>query len=84
MTWVGSADTEKYDQVLDSVLVGPVVPGQYRFVFQVGPSCQCCLCSTAPCLDSSVEALCASQAALRMYIACRQMRLMEASFRSRT
>ena len=36
MTWVGSADTEKYDQVLDSVLVGPVVPGQYRFVFQVG------------------------------------------------
>jgi hypothetical protein len=22
--------------VLDSVLVGPVVPGQYRFVFQVG------------------------------------------------
>lgn len=35
ITYVGSAESEKYDQVLDSVLVGPVAPGQYRFVFQV-------------------------------------------------
>jgi len=35
LTYVGSAESEKYDQVLDSVLVGPVFPGQYRFVFQV-------------------------------------------------
>ena len=35
MTYVGSAESEKYDQVLDTVFVGPVAPGQYRFVFQV-------------------------------------------------
>lgn len=35
LTYVGSADSEKYDQVLDTVFVGPVAPGQYRFVFQV-------------------------------------------------
>jgi hypothetical protein len=34
---VGSAEDEKYDQTLDSVLVGPVVPGSYRFVFQADP-----------------------------------------------
>jgi histone chaperone ASF1 len=36
LIYVGSAEDEKYDQVLDSVLVGPITPGQYRFVFQVG------------------------------------------------
>ena len=36
LTYVGSAESEKYDQVLDSVLVGPVAAGQFRFVFQVG------------------------------------------------
>lgn len=35
ITYVGSAESEKYDQVLDTVFVGPVSPGQYRFVFQV-------------------------------------------------
>ena len=35
LTYVGSAESEKYDQVLDTVFVGPVAPGQYRFVFQV-------------------------------------------------
>ncbi|GAB4815579.1 hypothetical protein N2152v2_002625 [Parachlorella kessleri] len=34
ITYVGSAESEKYDQVLDTVFVGPVSPGQYRFVFQ--------------------------------------------------
>ena len=37
LTYVGSAESEKYDQVLDSVFVGPVAPGQYRFVFQADP-----------------------------------------------
>ena len=37
LIYVGSAESEEYDQVLDSVLVGPVYPGQYRFVFQVPP-----------------------------------------------
>ena len=32
---MGSADDEKYDQVLDSVLVGPVAIGTSKFVFQV-------------------------------------------------
>lgn len=34
---MGSAESEKYDQTLDAVYVGPVAPGQYRFVFQADP-----------------------------------------------
>lgn len=34
LIYVGSPESEKYDQTLDSVLVGPVAPGSYRFVFQ--------------------------------------------------
>ena len=34
ITYVGSAESSDYDQVLDSVLVGPVAVGSYRFVFQ--------------------------------------------------
>merc|ERR1719379_2767579 len=37
LTYMGSAESERYDQVLDSVLVGPVVTGSYRFVFQADP-----------------------------------------------
>mmetsp|Transcript_5036 Transcript_5036/g.14476 ORF Transcript_5036/g.14476 Transcript_5036/m.14476 type:complete len:238 (-) Transcript_5036:620-1333(-) len=37
LTYVGDAESESDDQVLDSVLVGPVYPGQYRFVFQADP-----------------------------------------------
>jgi histone chaperone ASF1 len=37
LTYVGSAQSEKYDQVLDAVYVGPVHVGQYRFVFQTDP-----------------------------------------------
>ncbi|XP_065904756.1 histone chaperone asf1b-B-like [Dysidea avara] len=32
--YVGSASTEEYDQVLDSVLVGPIPMGSHKFVFQ--------------------------------------------------
>jgi hypothetical protein len=35
LIYVGSAEDEKYDQVLESVLVGPVNVGNYRVVFQV-------------------------------------------------
>ena len=34
ITYVGSAEDDRFDQVLDSVLVGPVTPGPFRFVFQ--------------------------------------------------
>lgn len=34
ITYVGSAESDDADQVLDSVLVGPVTVGTYRFVFQ--------------------------------------------------
>lgn len=34
LIYVGSAEDETYDQLLESVLVGPVNVGNYRFVFQ--------------------------------------------------
>jgi len=37
LIYVGSAEDEKYDQVLESVMVGPVNIGNYRFVFQADP-----------------------------------------------
>jgi len=33
--YVGSAESEAYDQTLDSVFVGPVPEGRHMFVFQV-------------------------------------------------
>ena len=39
IVYVGSAEDEKHDQTLDSVLVGPVQLGCNKFVFQVKPSC---------------------------------------------
>lgn len=35
LVYVGSSEDESYDQVLESVLVGPVNIGKYRFVFEV-------------------------------------------------
>lgn len=35
--YVGSAESEQYDQVLDSVLVGPIPAGRHKFVFQADP-----------------------------------------------
>ena len=32
---MGSAESEEYDQVLDTVYVGPVPEGRHKFVFQV-------------------------------------------------
>lgn len=40
--YVGSAESEEYDQVLDSVLVGPVPAGRHMFVFQVRYSWSLC------------------------------------------
>uniref|UniRef100_A0A2I3HAD3 Anti-silencing function 1B histone chaperone n=1 Tax=Nomascus leucogenys TaxID=61853 RepID=A0A2I3HAD3_NOMLE len=33
--YVGSAESEEFDQILDSVLVGPVPAGRHMFVFQL-------------------------------------------------
>jgi histone chaperone ASF1 len=33
MIYVGSAESEKYDQQLDTVMVGPVMAGIYKFTF---------------------------------------------------
>lgn len=39
VVYVGSAENEKYDQVLDCVLVGPVLVGRNKFVLEVpGPN----------------------------------------------
>ena len=35
--YVGSAENEKLDQILDTVLVGPVTPGLYKFIFEADP-----------------------------------------------
>lgn len=37
LTYVGSAESDAHDQVLDTVLVGPVGVGSYKFVFQADP-----------------------------------------------
>lgn len=34
LIYVGSAESEEYDQTLDSVVVGPVVAGRHMFVFE--------------------------------------------------
>lgn len=35
--YVGSAESEEYDQTLDTVLVGPLKGGKHKFVFQADP-----------------------------------------------
>ncbi|XP_066260886.1 histone chaperone asf1 [Euwallacea similis] len=37
MIYVGSAESEEYDQILDSVYVGPIPEGKHMFVFQADP-----------------------------------------------
>ena len=37
LTYVGSADSERYDQLLDSALVGPVNVGSYQFTLSAPP-----------------------------------------------
>ena len=34
LTYVGSAESTAYDQILDTVVVGPVPVGKHKFVFQ--------------------------------------------------
>lgn len=38
MIYVGSAESEEFDQVLDTIYVGPIPEGRHMFVFQV--TCQ--------------------------------------------
>ena len=35
--YVGSAESEEYDQLLDTVYVGPIPEGRHKFVFQADP-----------------------------------------------
>lgn len=35
--YVGSAESEQYDQVLDTVVVGPLCPGKHMFVYEADP-----------------------------------------------
>lgn len=35
MIYVGSAESEEHDQVLDTIYVGPIPEGKHMFVFQV-------------------------------------------------
>lgn len=37
MVYVGSADSEEHDQILDTIYVGPVPEGRHSFVFQADP-----------------------------------------------
>lgn len=37
LTYVGSTESASHDQVLDSVLVGPMAPGAYQIIFQADP-----------------------------------------------
>jgi len=41
--YVGSAESEEYDQTLDTVVVGPIIAGRHMFVFEVinGILCIC-------------------------------------------
>ena len=33
--YVGSPESPEYDQILDSIMVGPIPPGTNKFLFQV-------------------------------------------------
>lgn len=35
IVYVGSAESEEYDQLLDCIMVGPVPVGVNKFIFQV-------------------------------------------------
>jgi len=35
MIYVGSAESEEHDQILDTICVGPIPEGKHMFVFQV-------------------------------------------------
>lgn len=37
MIYVGSAESEEHDQVLDTIYVGPIPEGKHMFVFQADP-----------------------------------------------
>ena len=46
--YVGAAESEEYDQTLETILVGPVPGGRHKFVFQV---CTIVHVRTFPCAD---------------------------------
>jgi hypothetical protein len=56
LTYVGSAESEEHDQVLDDVQVGPIAQGKFKFVLQVRPLNVFCNNggSTSPFLSGSL------------------------------
>jgi len=48
VTYVGSAESEEFDQELDSVLVGPINVGSYKIVVQVRRAARAAHASTSP------------------------------------
>jgi len=43
--YVGSAESEEYDQTLDTVVVGPIIAGRHMFVFEVFAGINFFLCN---------------------------------------
>ena len=60
---MGSAESEKYDQQLEDVLVGPVTPGHYRFILQASPAMLAACTERMSCFHNS-KALCCDLARL--------------------
>ena len=46
--YVGSAESEEYDQTLDTVVVGPIIAGRHMFVFEVIVAI-ICICAFKGC-----------------------------------
>jgi hypothetical protein len=54
ITYVGSAEDESRDQILEEVLVGPVPVGTNKFVFQVRP--RSAFVARSVCLEAGAHA----------------------------
>lgn len=54
MIYVGSAESEEFDQVLDTIYVGPIPEGRHMFVFQVSFIVICTYMCVCVCIDKNV------------------------------
>lgn len=51
MIYVGSAESEVYDQVLDTITVGPIPEGLHSFIFESDPPDAKRIPSMSPCYN---------------------------------
>jgi ASF1 like histone chaperone len=58
---VGSAESEEYDQTLDTVVVGPIIAGRHMFVFEV------IMLTVANILCEKLKVLCCSRFQMHIY-----------------